>query len=103
MTVSTKVAAIVVGGLLLAYGPARAQSTQAAPATTSAGAVTNGQSVLGFIAPLLNTSVEHKAAKNCKPDSLYSQHSVVGDSEACFVGKLDARQSASSVPSAPTF
>jgi hypothetical protein len=103
MTVSTKVAAIVVGGLLLAYGPARAQSTQAAaPATASAGAVTNGQSVLGFIAPLLNSSVEHKAAKNCKPDSLYSQHSVVGDPNACFVGKLDVRQSASIVPSAPT-
>ena len=101
MTVSTKVAAIVVGGLLLAYGPARAQSTQAAPAATSAGTVTNGQSVLGVIAPMLNTSVEHKAAKSCKPDSLYSQHSVVGDPDACFTGKLDLRQSSNGVPSAP--
>lgn len=97
MTVSTKVAAIVIGGLLLAYGPARAQSTQAAPATTSAGAVTNGQSVLGFIAPLLNTSVEHKAEKNCKADSLYSAHSVVGDPDACFQNKFDAR-TAGTVP-----
>ena len=100
MTVSTKVAAIVVGGLLLAYAPARAQSTQAAP---SAGSVTSGQSILGIISPLLNTSVEHKAEKKCQADTLYSQHSVVGDPDACFQGKLDIRQSSSIVPSAPTF
>jgi hypothetical protein len=58
--------------------------------------------MLGIISPLLNTSVEHKAEKNCKADSLYSQHSVVGDPDACFKGKLDIRQSTTIVPSAPT-
>ncbi len=100
MTVSTKVAAIVVGGLLLAYAPARAQSTQAASST---GTVTNGQSMLGIISPMLNTSVEHKPEKSCKADSLYSQHSVVGDPDACFQGKLDVRQSSAIMPAAPTF
>jgi hypothetical protein len=96
MTVSTKLAAVVAGGLLLAtaYAPAWAQSApSSAPAAPAASSVTTGPSILGFISPLLNTTVEHKAQKNCKPDSLYSQHSVVGDPDACFQNKVDVRTS----------
>ena len=98
MAVSTKLAAVV-GGLLLAttYAPAWAQSTSApAPAAQSAGAVSGGQYLLGVVAPLLNNTTQHAAQKNCKADSLYSAHDVVGDSESCFISKVDARASAPS-------
>ena len=94
MNVSTKLAAAVVGGLLFAstYAPAWAQSVNApAPAAQN---VSGAPSVLGVIAPLLNNTTQHAAQKNCKADSLYSAHDVVGDSQACFVNKTDARGSA---------
>jgi hypothetical protein len=96
MTVSTKLAAVVAGGLLLAtaYAPAWAQSTASQAAAPSASAVVSSSAILGVIAPLINTNVKHGAEKNCKPDSLYSSHDVVGDSEACFVSRVDARTSA---------
>jgi hypothetical protein len=98
MSVSTKLAAAVVGGLLFAtaYAPAWAQSVDAkAPATPASSGVSGGQSILGIVAPLLNTTAQHQAQKNCKADSLYSAHDVVGDSESCFVSKVDVRGASS--------
>ncbi len=97
MSVSTKLAAVVVGGLLFAttYAPASAQSVDAkAPASQS---VSGAPSVLGVIAPLLNNTTQHVAQKHCKADSLYSAHDVVGDSESCFISKVDARTNAPGV------
>jgi len=94
MSVSTKLAAVVVGGLLFAttYAPAWAQSADVkAPAAQSASGVGAGQYVLGVVSPLLNNTTQHAAQKNCKADGLYSAHDVVGDSESCFISKVDAR------------
>src|SRR5438445_5398414 len=94
MAVKVKLVAAVVGGLLLAttYAPAWAQSAN--PAAQSTGVVNGGQYMLGVITPLLNNTAPHVAQKKCKADSLYSAHDVVGDSDACFLNKLDARGTA---------
>jgi len=94
MVVSTKLVAAVMGGLLLAavYTPAWAGS---ANDTTAAGqsqaAVGADRSLVGVLSPLLADAAPHEAQKSCKPDSLYSQHDVVGDSDACFINRFDAR------------
>jgi hypothetical protein len=98
MSVSTKLAAAVVGGLLFAatYVPAWAQSADVkAPAAQSASGVGASQYVLGVVSPLLNNTTQHTAQRNCKADSLYSAHDVVGDSDSCFISKVDARGSSS--------
>src|SRR5258708_1333364 len=94
MSVSTKLAAAVVGGLLFAttYAPAWAQSADAkAPAVQSASSPGAGQYMLGVISPLLNNMTQHAAQKSCRAESLYSAHDVIGDPDSCFVSKIDAR------------
>jgi hypothetical protein len=96
MSVSTKMAVAVIGGLLFAaaYAPAWAQSVDAkAPAAQAASGLTGGQYILGVVTPLLNATTRHEAQKNCKADSLYSAHDVVGDPESCFVSRVDVRAS----------
>lgn len=51
-------------------------------------------SPLGILAPILTESAQHSTQKTCKPDTLYSQHDVVGDSEGCFINRFDARGAA---------
>src|SRR5208282_2547367 len=94
MMVSTKLAAAVMGGLLLAvsYAPAWAGSaTDASAAAPSVMAPSADRSLVGVLSPLLADAAPHQAQKTCKADSLYSQHSVVGDPDACFISKIDAR------------
>lgn len=90
MVVSTKLAAAVMGGLLLAavYTPAWAGSADntAQPTTTTA-----NQSMVGVLSPVFANVATHPAQKNCKADSLYSNHDVVGDPDSCFQNKFDAR------------
>jgi hypothetical protein len=90
MVVSTKLAAAVMGGLLLAavYTPAWAGSGDAGaqPATASA-----SQSLVGVLNPVFANVATHPAQKTCKADTLYSNHDVVGDPDSCFQNKLDAR------------
>ena len=56
-----------------------------APATTSG----PNRSLLGMLAPILTEPAQHAKPKTCKPGELYSGHDVVGDPEACFMGRLD--------------
>jgi hypothetical protein len=94
MVLSTKLAAAVMGGLLLAavYTPAWAGSANApSTAGTSSAAVGTDRSLVNILNPLLAVGAPHQAQKNCKADTLYSQHSVVGDPDACFMGHFDAR------------
>lgn len=97
MVVSTKLAAAVMGGLMLAaaYAPAWAGSandpTAAAPSQSAAVA---DRSLVGVLSPFLAVAAPHEAQKNCKPDTLYSHHDVVGDADACFVNRFDVRASA---------
>jgi hypothetical protein len=90
MVLSTKLAAAVVGGLLLAavYTPAWAGSGDNAGQPTTA----NADRPLGSVlSPLLANVVSHPGEKNCKADTLYSNHDVVGDPAVCFQNKLDVR------------
>jgi hypothetical protein len=94
MVLSTKLAVAVMGGLLLAavYTPAWAGSANDTSATGTASApVGADHSLVTVLSPLFAISTPHQAQKACKPDSLYSQHSVVGDPEACFMGRFDVR------------
>lgn len=95
MVISKKLVASALGGLLIAasFTPVWAGSdsaTAAAPAQSTATAPSN-QSLLGALTPLLADAAVHKAQPNCKPDTLYSGHDVVGDSEACFMSHVDVR------------
>lgn len=95
--VSTKLAAAVIGGLLFvtAYTPAWAGSATATSATAQpAMAPAADRSLVGVLSPILADAAPHQAQKNCKADSLYSQHSVVGDPEACFMSHVDIRAGA---------
>ena len=97
MTLSTKLAAAAIGGLLLVvgYAPAWAGSADAAPVTAQSPATPNADhSLVGVLCPMLADAAPHQAQKACKPDSLYSQHSVVGDSDACFINHTDVRTNA---------
>jgi len=97
MIVSTKLAAAVMGGLLLAvsYAPAWAGSAgDSSAAAPSAMAPTADRSLVGVLSPLFADAAPHQAQKTCKSDSLYSQHSVVGDPDACFISHVDARAGA---------
>jgi hypothetical protein len=58
-----------------------------APATTSRA----DRSLLGMLAPILTDPAQHAPQKTCKPGTLYSAHDVVGDPDACFMGRLDGR------------
>ncbi len=92
MSVPTTLIAMAIGGLIVATTslPAGAQSTDTV-ATKSASGVSGAQDILGILSPLLNNATQHATPKNCKPDSLYSAHDVIGDSDSCFVSKVDVR------------
>jgi hypothetical protein len=91
MIVSTKLAAAVMGGLLLAVAYAPAWAGETSTAAPSAIAPAADHSLVGVLSPLLTDTVQHTAQKTCKPDSLYSSHSVVGDPDACFISRVDVR------------
>jgi hypothetical protein len=97
MTLSTKLAAAAIGGLLLVvgYAPAWAGSADTAPVTTQSPATpTADHSLVGVLNPIFADAAPHQAQKACKPDSLYSQHSVVGEADACFINHNDVRTQA---------
>ena len=99
MVISTKVAATVMGGLLLAsvYTSAWAGSANdSTEAGHSQAAPDADRSLVGVLGSLLADAGPHQAQKNCKADSLYSQHDVVGDSDACFLSRVDVRAVSSS-------
>ena len=102
MAVTTKLATLAMGGFMLvaAYTPALAGSgssvDQSVASTSPSVATGSVLSALGF-----NDVVAHPVKKTCKAETLYSQHDVIGDPDACFVGKFDVR-SGSSVVGAPT-
>jgi hypothetical protein len=91
-----RTAVVLMSGLLLsgASAPAWSQDSQkAAPATTTA-ATSNAanQSLLGMLAPALTEPARHDPEKQCDgATQLYSQHDVVGDPDACFMGRINDR------------
>jgi hypothetical protein len=72
--------------------PAKAGETNAGTGTTSVQVVptTNQEgSLLAITNSILRESVRHEPQqRNCKPGRLYSEHDVVGDPKACFLGNM---------------
>jgi len=101
MVVSMKLAAAVMGGLLIAAVSAPAWAGSAKDATitgspgdstsTDASSPTRGvdRSLIGALSPFLADAVPHEAQKRCATDSLYSQHDVNGDPDACYLNRIN--------------
>jgi|SRR5579863_1575714 len=89
--------AAVTGGLMLAmaYTPVFAASATDTSATTQSAM---GATFRPFTGRLFEPGAGQRgtpsSAEGLQPDSLYSQHSVVGDPQACFVSRFDARAGA---------
>jgi hypothetical protein len=98
MFISRRTLVALAAGVLLTAASAQAQPTAKQPlATPAPGAVNTGsRSLLGLIAPALTDPVAHRAQKTCDAGKLYSSHDVVGDPEACFMGRLDVHGGMSS-------
>jgi hypothetical protein len=104
MVVSTRLAAAVMGGILLAAactpawaGSANDTTTRGAPTSTGASTFSGASSpvpgadhsLVGVLNPLLADTTPHAAPKSCKADTLYSQHDVIGDPNACFLNRVN--------------
>jgi hypothetical protein len=92
-TLRTKVA-IALSGLLLGSVSAPAWSATAdvlAPIDAEVMPATNAvqSSLLDFLKPITVDSELHQSRKSCKSPQMYSQHDVVGDPEACFMGQIN--------------
>jgi hypothetical protein len=105
MNISNKLVTGVIGGFLLvtACVPAWAgpvnQAT--APSTQSAAASNGDQAILGFLDSITLAPAQPRT-KRCKPETLYSQHDVIGDPEACFGNHFDVRAGGANQGVAPT-
>ena len=91
-------AGTLAGFLMIGASPSTWASPPSSETTgaNQAPAATSGpnRSLLGMLAPILTEPAQHAAPKTCKPGALYSEHDVVGDPEACFMGRLNLRNGA---------
>ena len=105
MDISKKAVVILVPSLLFGIG-APAWSGTEQGATIDAQVMPAGQhgnSLLSLIGSILTaTDTSPRPAKDqCKPSQLYSQHDVVGDPEACFMGRYTLGTGSTSAVSVP--
>jgi hypothetical protein len=99
MFISRRTLVALAAGVLLTAASAQAQpvAKQAVASPAASGvADTGSHSLLGIITPALTDPVAHRAQKTCDAGKLYSSHDVVGDPEACFMGRLDVHGGMSS-------
>ena len=97
MRIFNVTAALLASGLAIsAVGqPARAGQltpvkSEAAAADAMAKAPKNdSESLMVILGPVLADTVKHDPTGSCN-SQIYSQHDVVGDSNACFMQRLDA-------------
>jgi hypothetical protein len=78
------------GLLLIFFAPAwSADSTMPAANAQTTTANPYGNSLLGMLSTVLTgtTTDPGKPENHCKPSQLYSQHDVIGDPEACIMGR----------------
>jgi hypothetical protein len=92
MGMSKKAIVVLVPSLLFGIGAPAWSGTaeQAAPINAQVmPASPNGNTLLGMISSVLtDTDTSPRQPKGqCKASQLYSQHDVVGDPEACFMGQ----------------
>lgn len=107
MVVSMKLAAAVMGGLLLATVSTPAWAGSANDTTTTSGLTSAGaamsisassssspgsgadRSLIGALSPFLADTAPHAAPKLCQPDSIYSRHDVIGDPDVCLLNRVN--------------
>ncbi len=106
MTISNKVTSGVLSGFLLMAacvpalaGPGNQRATVSTQSTTAAN---RDQAILGFLESITPASVQPRVQR-CKPETLYSQHDVIGDPDACFLNHFDVRAGGVNQGAAPTF
>jgi hypothetical protein len=106
MNISGRLVTGVMGGFLLiaAYVPAWAGPVNHAttPSTQAAAAAKEDQAILGFLGSIMLAPGQPRAQR-CKPETLYSQHDVIGDPEACFGNHFDVRAGGINPGAAPAF
>jgi hypothetical protein len=93
MGILKKTAAVMISGLVIGTACVPAWSATANdPAPVNAQVMpadASGGSLLGILNSALTDTPRHEPQKDCKSPSLYSQHDVVGDPEACFLGRVN--------------
>ena len=106
MGISKKAVVVLVPSLLFGIGAPAWSGTaeQAAPIDAQVmPASPQGSTMLGLISSILTaTDTGRRPAKDqCGPSQLYSQHDVVGDPEACFMGRYTLGTGSTSAVSVP--
>jgi hypothetical protein len=95
MSTYKRTAVVVMAGLVISGVSARgwsADNKNTALTTSTAATVGGGdQSLLGMLAPVLTEPARHQPEKSCDKGQIYSQHDVVGDPEACMMGRINTR------------
>jgi hypothetical protein len=94
MTTIRKATAAIVSGLLIAVSGTAgwsASNNDSGTAVTQKAAEPAVSAQLETVLPMLKNPEHHEASKNCKAPGLYSSHDVVGDPEACFMGRINAQ------------
>ena len=90
MSTLKKTAAVAISGLFISSAAmptrfARGEHPALIDAQQPAGNADH--SLLAILGSVLSESTKHQAKAPCKSPYLYSQHDVVGDPEACFMGQ----------------
>jgi hypothetical protein len=106
MSISKKAMVLLVPGMLFGLGaPAWSGSPDRQPAATATmvPASPYGNTLLGMLSSVLtDTDTTPPQRKDqCKASHLYSQHDVVGDPEACFMGHYNFGSGSSSAAGVP--
>lgn len=105
MGISRKVAMVAIGSVLvLAQAPVWAgQNAAASPSAAHPVEASRSEAApLSAIGSIFTEVATHQAPRNCQPDTLYSQHDVIGDPETCVVNRLDGRVGGTNVGAAPS-
>jgi hypothetical protein len=106
MGMSRKAIVVLVPSLLFGLGaPAWSGTADQAPSAElqAAPANPNGNTLLGMLSAVLtDTDPGPRQPKDqCKAPHLYSQHDVVGDPEACFMGHYSIGSGSTSAAGVP--
>jgi len=89
MTVRAATAILVFSMMIVLNGSAAWCDSDKAPATAAPAAGTVGETnPLALLILSIQNPEHHDTPKNCSKQGIYSSHDVVGDPEACFMGRI---------------
>ena len=106
MGMSKRVVLVLVPGLLFGIGAPAWSGTAEQAAPTNAQvmpASSNDNTLLGMISSVLTGTdpAPRQPKDRCKASQLYSKHDVVGDPDACFMGRYTIGNGSNIVAGAP--